>query len=120
MARERDEIIGLNIERYERLLTTETDPAKHGTLEKLLVEARDDALVAQAECRMRDGDDAEALRHDARRWTLQADEYSVLAKACRDDGARVTYLFIARRYELLAQQAKQRARVMADQRRRAG
>jgi hypothetical protein len=42
----------LNVEHYRRLLATETDPAKRGTIEKLLAEeeAKLRALDAERKC----------------------------------------------------------------------
>ena len=116
----RDEIIGLNIERFERLLAGETDPPRRETLETLLAEARNDALVAQSDCCVGDGEDLDMLRHEALCWQMRAEQYRTVALRCHSDAARVTYLYLARGYEVLAHQAEKEARRRMTRRRHTG
>lgn len=103
----RQAIVRLNIARYERLLETEADEAKRRTLRSLLTEARSEAMFLSEENAIEQaGNDAGALRRDARRLRLRAEEYRTIAEACRDDGARNTYLHLARSYDVLAERAE--------------
>lgn len=107
MGEMRREIVRLNIERYERLLETETDEAKRRTLESLLAEARGQAMLIGDEGALEQpGREGADLLDEARRWRMRADEYRVIADACQSDGARSTYLQLARSYDALADRAQ--------------
>jgi hypothetical protein len=40
---------------------------------------------------------------------MRAEEYRTIAEACRNDGARNTYFYLARSYEVLAERAERTA-----------
>jgi hypothetical protein len=100
-------IIRWNIERYERQLVTEADAATRRTLQALLVEAQNEALLLSAETTLeRQRAQRGELMQEARRWRLRAEEYRVIAEACQSDAARSAYSNLARGYERLAQRAE--------------
>ena len=110
MDKGRWEIVRLNIERYERLLVSETDPMKLRTIRTLLAEARSEELLFRDEGALEHvAEDGAALRTRARRWRMQAEEYRTVAEATASVSARRTYLGLARSYELLAGRAESRA-----------
>jgi hypothetical protein len=106
MAEDRQEIVRLNITRYERPLATETDQTKLATIRNLLGEARgraglliDEAALAQTGKEMTD------LLHDVMRLRARAEGYRSMADAA-SDATRVAYLHLAQSYEALAKRAE--------------
>ena len=103
----RREIVRLNIANYERLLERETDPARAQTLRNLLAEARSEAMFFTEETALQQSERAPGeLQWDAKRLRMRAEEYRAIADACRNPGARNTYLYLARSYEVLAERAE--------------
>ena len=96
-----------NIERYERLLETESNQATRHTLQSLLAEARAEACLVIEERSLEQGD--KDLLEDALRWRMRAEEYHAVADATHNDSARETYLRLAGNYEALAKRAETRA-----------
>jgi hypothetical protein len=91
-------IIRWNIERYERRLESEADAATRRTLQALLVEARNEAMLLSVETALeRQRGQSRALIEEARRWRLRAEEYRVIAEACQSDAGRAAYVNLARR-----------------------
>jgi hypothetical protein len=101
------QVVRDNIERYERLLQTERDPANCAILQSLLAEARAEETLLLEERKFEDG--GKAVQDQARRWRMRAEEYRVVADAMTNDSARQTYLRLAQNYEGLADRAEQRA-----------
>jgi hypothetical protein len=104
------QIIRANIEQYERLLEAEFDPVNRATLESLLAEGRAEERLVVEERRVENQDkglwgDARQWWSDARRWRMAAEEYRAFA-AMQSEGARRTYLHLARGYEELADRAE--------------
>jgi hypothetical protein len=106
------QLIRDNIERYERLLQAETDPANRRTLQSLLAEAHAEETLLLEERRLETGD--KNLRDDARRWRMRCEEYRAVADAVLNVSARQTYLRLAKNYESLAERAESRARGRAE------
>lgn len=110
MEKGRREIVRLNIERYERLLASETDPSTLRTLRTLLAEARGEELLIRDEGALEQAtEDAAALRTRAGRWRMQAEEYRTVAEATVSEAARHAYLRLARSYQMLAERAESTA-----------
>jgi hypothetical protein len=106
----RQEIVRLNIANFERLLEVETDEARARTLRSLLTEARSEAMFLREESALQRAEkDVAALQRDAQRLRMRAEEYRTIAEACRNDGARSTYFYLARSYEVLAERAARTA-----------
>jgi hypothetical protein len=101
------QVIRANIDRYERLLRTETDPVNRDTFQSLLAEARAEEALIIEELRFEDGDIGPW--GDALRWRMRAEEYRAVADAMHNDGARHAYLRLARDYDALAGRAERRA-----------
>ncbi|MFO1055773.1 MAG: hypothetical protein U1E53_02260 [Dongiaceae bacterium] len=95
-----------SIERYERLLETESNEARRYTLHTFLAEACAEACFIMAQRTLDRGD--RDLAGDAVRWRMRAEEYTALAGAVQNDGAREAYLRLAQNYATLADSAEAR------------
>jgi hypothetical protein len=102
------QIVRACIERYERLLEAESDPARRAALRRLLTEAREAECLILEECRL--DDDGRSSSDDARRWRMRAEEYRARAIAMHDDTAHKACLRLAQSYDALAERAGTKAR----------
>jgi hypothetical protein len=57
---------------------------------------------------------------DPRHWRMKAEELRTVAEAATSQGARETFMSLARSYELLADRAEARAKANADAKSDAG
>jgi hypothetical protein len=104
MADKRREVARLNVERFERMLEAEPDPAKRAMLEELLKEAVAEHDLAAAEADLEDAarKASAGLQYRARQWRAKAEECRTTAESLNSASARDVFLRLASSYDLLA------------------